>query len=324
MAAPATRYAIPATAPEKDRLAHQYTMMKHVYGWAAPVPATIDLAQVHAVLDIAAGTCVWALDVACAPQISARRGSVSIYACDINRAILPPEDVTDAAGITTFEQDVTQPFACEYHAKFDLVHMRFLTLCLTPEGWRAALANIHTLLAPGGQVLLDEVDLILFKEGQYSAGSSYDLDKYTGGPSWIDKANCMYTSIALRNDFVLGSSFRLGPMLERAGFTVAETEVAPTPIGKLCRKVAGLRGDSIAAYEALSADNFIFVLREFATRTLRGGRLEVQRGTRIVEKEALEAVLEEVRQGVRTEGAVVMCAYFVARKQEMGPFGSGS
>ncbi|KAJ7077647.1 hypothetical protein B0H15DRAFT_805107 [Mycena belliarum] len=316
MAAPATLYAIPATVPEKDRLTNQYMMKKRVYGWTAPVPAAIDPAQVHTILDIAAGTCAWSLDVVRAPQISARRAVVSIYTCDINLDILPPASVTDAEGIKTFAQDVTQPFAAEHHGKFDLVHMSFLTLCLTSEGWRAALENIHALLAPGGQVMLDELDPLFFK-GQYSApaaGSSYDLDKHMGGTSWIDKANCIYTAFALQKNFVIGLTFLLGPMLAQAGFTVEATEVAPAPFGKLCGTLPGLHGDSIAPYEALSADNLAFVLREFATRMFKDGTLEAPRGTRITGEEALEALLKEVDEGTRTEGVVSVGAYFVARK----------
>ncbi|KAJ6535694.1 hypothetical protein B0H19DRAFT_1271417 [Mycena capillaripes] len=173
-------YAIPAVTPEEDRLAKQYAMKQAMYGWKLAVPDVIDLSLITTVLDIASGTCIWTIDLANAPQISARRGHVSIYTCDINAGFFPPPNVTDELGIKTFEQDMTKPFPTEHHGMFDLVHMSFVFLCLTESGWETALGNIQKLLKPGGLVMLDEVDPVLFKEGEYSrlaSGYGYDLNE---------------------------------------------------------------------------------------------------------------------------------------------------
>ncbi|KAJ7649208.1 S-adenosyl-L-methionine-dependent methyltransferase, partial [Mycena rosella] len=299
------------------RLANQYAMKKSVYGWTTPVPSTIELSEIRTVLDIAAGTCVWTIDLATTPQIKARRDEVSIYACDINPAFFPPATVTEELGIKTFQQDVTKPFPTEFHGTFDLVHMCFLVLCLTEDGWTSALANIYTLLKPGGRVMIDELDPGLFKEGQYlrpADGGSYDLKKCMTGKSWINKLNCLYTGFVLKNNFIVGLSFRMGGMLEKAGFTVEGRQVGTGAVGKLCRVVKGLDGGSMAAYEESSVDNMEFVVKQFADIMLKNGTLEVPPGNRVADEEELNVVLGEVREGLRTEGAIAVGACFVGRK----------
>ncbi|KAJ6590123.1 hypothetical protein DFH09DRAFT_1259755 [Mycena vulgaris] len=312
-----SRYAFPASLSEKDRLGNQYTMKKVMYGWTKPVPNIIDLSEVRNVLDIGAGTCVWTLDLANDPQIRSRRDEVMIYACDINVSIFPPITVTDNAGIKTFQQDIVKPFPTEYHGKFDLVHVSYLVLCLTEEGWHAALANINTLLIPGGRLMIDELDPVLFKDGQYSLpvdDEGYDLEKCMAGTSWIGKLNCLYTGFILRNNFVVGLTFRLGGILEQAGFAVEATEEGLLPLGKLCRDFNGLGGGSLAEFEDFSTFNIEFSVKHFVAIMLKNGTLEVPRGHRVTDEEDITAVLGEVIEGVKTEGAIVVGRYFVAKK----------
>jgi ubiquinone/menaquinone biosynthesis C-methylase UbiE len=130
------------------RLAKQYAMKKSLYGWSTAVPDSIDVTRLENVIDIAAGTCVWTLDLASMPQIRSLGDKIHIYACDINPGFIPAAQITDELGIKTFVQDATKPFPAEYHGAFDLIHASFLALCLTEEGWYSALANFNTLLSP--------------------------------------------------------------------------------------------------------------------------------------------------------------------------------
>lgn len=72
---------------------------------------------------------------------------IQLYACDISTDKFPPRDVTDALGIKTFQQDVTQPFPDELYGKFDLVQAFMLVGSLTEAGWRRALENYRRLLS---------------------------------------------------------------------------------------------------------------------------------------------------------------------------------
>ena len=113
------------------------------------------LSKMSNILDVGAGTCVWTLDLARMPQIKPRlRGGVqnsgskiNLYACDIDDSFFPDADITEAFGITTFQQDLTKPFPSDLYGKFDLIHVSFLAICLTVSGWESALDNCRRLLS---------------------------------------------------------------------------------------------------------------------------------------------------------------------------------
>ncbi|KAJ7200300.1 S-adenosyl-L-methionine-dependent methyltransferase [Mycena pura] len=307
-------YVVPAVSAEKDRLLKQYTMKNAVYGWTKPVPDIIDLSSTRNVLDIGAGTCIWSIDLANTPEVKVRRSEVNIYACDINPAILPPT-VTAELGIKTFEQDVTKPFPTEYHGIFDLVHLSFLFICLTEDGWNKALENVCTLLSPGGLVMMDELDPVFFKEGKYErSATGYDLGKSMTGESWIHKLNSLYTGFIVGNKFLVGLTFLLPDMLERAGLRVVSSDVRMGGIGKVVGSLTGADGSSLAPYVDSSIENMEFILSQFVPIMRKMGTLEVPPGTRVVAEEDIESILAEVKEGLRTEGATCVGAFFVAKK----------
>ncbi|TFY58085.1 hypothetical protein EVG20_g8286 [Dentipellis fragilis] len=57
-------YVLPDSDQEKARLASQHFMMKKVMGRPSPIPEAVDVDKISDILDIAAGTCVWTLEVA--------------------------------------------------------------------------------------------------------------------------------------------------------------------------------------------------------------------------------------------------------------------
>ncbi|KAJ7732698.1 hypothetical protein B0H16DRAFT_1580772 [Mycena metata] len=312
-----SRYIIPAISSEKERLAKQYAMKKAIYGWSSAVPTTIDLSKVENVLDIAAGTCIWTLDFADMPQVKSNRDKINIYACDINTDFFPDSRFMDDMGITTFGQDVTAPFAEEYHGKFDLIHASFLVICLTEEGWLSALANFAKILKPGGIVLMDESDPIFFTEEQppwpIDAGG-HVIDKCMDGTSWVHKANCVYTGYSLKNGFVVGLTICLRGMLEQAGFVVEDSQRGLAAVGKVCRSRKGLDGGSLAAYEDFSVENMDLLLPHLAAGMFEKQTLEVPPGNIVTEKMVMDEILNEVQTGMRADGAILVGAYFVARK----------
>ena len=143
------------------RLGRQYLLRKAIYGMSGAIPSYITddrLAKMSNILDVAAGTCVWTLDLVRMPQLKSRlRGGagdtrnsgskINLYACDIDDSFFPDADITEAFGITTFQQDLTKPFSLDLYGKFDLIHLSFLAICLTASGWEAALDNCWRLLS---------------------------------------------------------------------------------------------------------------------------------------------------------------------------------
>ena len=138
------------------RLGSQYLLKKSLVGWKGAVPSSVEVSNVSEVLDVAAGTCPWTLDLASMPEVRCRldipqnnptTSPVHLFACDIDTRFFPGKEVTDPLGITTFQHDVNKPFPEEYHAKFDLVHISLLFLCLTEDGWKNALLNCRQVLS---------------------------------------------------------------------------------------------------------------------------------------------------------------------------------
>ncbi|CAK5267256.1 unnamed protein product [Mycena citricolor] len=318
MAAPGTtsssRYVLPAVSAEKERLERQYHMTKTIYGWKRPVPNCVDLSAITNVIDVATGTGIWSFDMAAHCHSTSRR-PVRVYACDINPAILPSQQATEPWGIQAFVHNVTTAFPEHLHAKFDLVHMSFLALCLTEPEWEMALDNCRSLLKPDGILILKEIDPICLSEDQYAARMRMhnpaldDLHQYLRGPDWKQLANRFYTEFALKNEFVVGLSHRLPKMLARAGFALANSHYAPLAVGSVCRSRVGATGLPLAEYDALTTANLLFILRHTARSMLERGIFPED-----IDPGRLEDVLDEVRAGLDSEGCLVPAFCLVARR----------
>ncbi len=105
----------------------------------------VNVAHVRKVIDVATGTGAWALDFVSQPDVRGR--DVQVFACDISTAKFPQADKQDVNKITFFQQDVTEPFPDEMLGTFDLVHMTYMSLALTVQGWKLALQNLRDLLS---------------------------------------------------------------------------------------------------------------------------------------------------------------------------------
>ncbi|KAI8971003.1 S-adenosyl-L-methionine-dependent methyltransferase [Trametes punicea] len=317
-------YVIPAENPEKERLHRQYAFKRALCGWNGPVPPSVDLSFVSDVLDVAAGTCVWTLDLAMMPQIRERlsvppgrlvNGGVTLSACDIETKFFPDKAVTDKYGIKTFQHDVTKPFSPDLHGKFDTVHVSFLFLCLTEDGWTSALRNCFDVLKPGGILLIDEADPVLYpnvSSAPSEDATGHDLDKALSTLDWIGKANRIYAGHALENGFFPDMTYRLPRMLRSAGFEVVDTKRLFAPAGRVVRT---LRPDlAEVGFEEFSADNLIFIFRHLASSLFAKGKLCTPQGAVVTSIEEMERTLKEIDEGLRSEGALSCGRYCVGKK----------
>jgi len=123
----------------------QYFFFKTVFDHPNVVPPVVNVAHVRKVIDVATGTGAWALDFVSQPDVRGR--DVQVFACDISTAKFPQADKQDVNKITFFQQDVTEPFPDEMLGTFDLVHMTYMSLALTVQGWKLALQNLRDLLS---------------------------------------------------------------------------------------------------------------------------------------------------------------------------------
>lgn len=127
-----------------DSLDRQYHVFQKYFD-KGPITLAGSLTEnkVNKVLDVAAGSLAWTLDVARSTDPS----TVQLYACDITPDNFPPASVTDPFSITTFAHDVTQPFPEELKGQFDVVNMRLLVYALSEDQWKKVLDNLHDLLS---------------------------------------------------------------------------------------------------------------------------------------------------------------------------------
>ncbi|KAJ7678627.1 hypothetical protein B0H17DRAFT_1206690 [Mycena rosella] len=108
------------------------------------------------------------------PQVCARRDEIHIYACDINPGFQPDPSITELLGIRTL-----------------------LALCLTNDGWNAAIANFKAILKPGGLLILEELDPIIMTEERSQRYNGEDPNKCMVDSTWMHNANCLYTGFSL-------------------------------------------------------------------------------------------------------------------------------
>jgi SAM-dependent methyltransferase len=128
--------------------------LQAVCGDSNRVKLPLDRSNVELILDVAAGTGSWTLDVAQDPIIASRLLSptdrLKLLACDLSLKKISPKLVSDSASnprIQLFEQDITESFPAELRGTVDIVHMSLLVAALTEKGWQKALKNIFDVLS---------------------------------------------------------------------------------------------------------------------------------------------------------------------------------
>ncbi|EIM91891.1 uncharacterized protein STEHIDRAFT_164316 [Stereum hirsutum FP-91666 SS1] len=324
------KYVLGDSAPEKVRLTSQYLMAKKILGRTSPLPSCIDINSVSSVLDIAAGTCIWTLDLAKLPEVTSRLANAStstgqsrdpkaplqLWACDISTAKFPEKEIADSVGLKTFEQDVTKPFPSELYGTFDLVHMTLLVYALTEDGWKKALQNCKDLLTPGGHLILSETDAVFYTESAPPPTPSerHDFAAAMNGPTWRHKWNTMFTGGALSNGFITDLSYRLPDLLNDISLPIIHSTRGISPFGKLCHVYKGLDGGSLASEADFSLENFDLVLEVLSQSMLKRGVLEAPQGTKIETEEGRKLLVQEIRDGIKEEGACIIACELVAQK----------
>ena len=68
---------------------------------------------------------------------------------DISDAQFPPAAKLPS-NVQLHVADVKEPLPSEYHAKFDLVFIRYLNAAMRPQDWQTVTRNVCELLKPGG------------------------------------------------------------------------------------------------------------------------------------------------------------------------------
>lgn len=134
---------------ESRRLDFQNEFFRHLTHGSLLHPC-IPLNEVSAVADVGSGTGAWIQDVALslrgAPEATHQcRKKQEFVGFDISPNQFPAAD-TNLDGLNFVVHDITARFPKEYHGKFDVVHIRFLSYALKERDLTVALENVTEIL----------------------------------------------------------------------------------------------------------------------------------------------------------------------------------
>ncbi|KAF2230138.1 hypothetical protein EV356DRAFT_536694 [Viridothelium virens] len=108
------------------------------------------------VADVAAGTGIWLRQLAQSTETSDTVRSFVGF--DISAQQYPSKDECQKDGIELLTHDMTKPFPQEYHQKFELVNVRFVSYVMKATELDNVVGNIVQLLRPGGYLQWQECD----------------------------------------------------------------------------------------------------------------------------------------------------------------------
>lgn len=185
-----SHYLLVRDADESERLIKQHDLWIKSLGYRIhpSIEATLPKTQLR-IADVGCGTGIWLIDLALRTHDTSSRfdgfdisseqfphqskGSAAATAEALKEAkaaaqaskgtVTEGEDVSVLPGnVEMHVQDMRNPFPAEYHAKFDVVHVRLMLLSIDPHEWDKVVANLLALLKPGGWVQWEELDLTPF------------------------------------------------------------------------------------------------------------------------------------------------------------------
>ncbi|KAF7362283.1 Methyltransferase str3 [Mycena venus] len=149
MSSDPTAYALVSDEAEWERLDAQHNgIAKYLDHKLAPV----DLGKPRKILEIGSGSGAWAIQAAKAYP------DAEVLAVDMNS--LPARPLP--SNIRFQQLNILEPFPFPA-GSFDIIHIRFV-LCHLPHG-HAVLPRIIELVAPGGWLLVDDIDFLYAFEG---------------------------------------------------------------------------------------------------------------------------------------------------------------
>lgn len=315
---------------EIDRLNLQHQYLKTILGYKDILELPLDISKATQdtvnILDVAAGTGSWILDVARIPEVRSRLSppsipnTVHLYACDISDAKFPGESIKDSSGVNFFLQDITKPFPENMKGKFDLVHMAMLVWALTKDGWEAALQNIYDILKPGGYIIVMDYDMgIIVPPEQTLPGSSGDIRDpntyFTSNPaSFLNEANALVVDTMGHVGFLIGLSQHLSDMLRVASFKPISSKVASVYYGPAIMGKTGLGGKSLEPYADSALMNFSMALDAISKVALSQSHLELPKGSEITTEEDRKGVRTRILEGVMNEGCSHGISEWIAQK----------
>ena len=133
-------YMLSRDQEESQRLDAQHKYLRQLANGKLIQPS-VPQSELKAIADIGTGTGIWLREVA--QELESPNNEVKFMGFDISAQQFPKSQID---GITFIEQDIVKPFAPEFHEKFDLVHVRFLSYALKAQDLESAVRNVIQIL----------------------------------------------------------------------------------------------------------------------------------------------------------------------------------
>ncbi|CAI7607391.1 unnamed protein product [Penicillium pancosmium] len=151
------KYVFGRSKMESQRLDAQHNLLVKATQNTLVHPS-IPKEKVISVADIATGTGVWLRDTA---DLLGKVNTTQRYYHGFD---ISPDQFPDYMGDLEFSvHDITAPFPKEHWNRYDLVHVRLLVAAIDEIEYKAAVANIHQILKPGGFLQWEEIDEVTYK-----------------------------------------------------------------------------------------------------------------------------------------------------------------
>lgn len=148
-------YWLGRASDEQKRLLKQHSIWTRSIGYLLHPSVTSSLPPNARIADVGTGTGIWPLEMA------QQHPTYTIQGFDISAEQFLPQASLPAT-VTLGYGDFFAPIPEELQGKFDLVNVRLIIISLGPvEVWKRVLANIMTLLKPGGALCWTEGNFLV-------------------------------------------------------------------------------------------------------------------------------------------------------------------
>ncbi|RAH51222.1 class I SAM-dependent methyltransferase [Aspergillus brunneoviolaceus CBS 621.78] len=156
---------MPRCEAEAERLDEQYSLHGANLGYDLHPSVEHRLPADARIADIATGTGIFLRRIA--PSLP----DTVLHGYDISATLYPPKSAL-APNIDLRVLDAKQPIPLHLQGQYDVVHVRNISMGLMPDEWPALVANLVTLLKPGGVLQWVECDALHVQHLGASQGST--------------------------------------------------------------------------------------------------------------------------------------------------------
>ncbi|KAM0344839.1 hypothetical protein ACHAPU_007221 [Fusarium lateritium] len=148
-------YLLPRDEEEINRLNEQHRYIVDLCDGSIISPV-VPTDRLMTVADVGTGSGAWLMDLDGRLRAHGSKNSTTFHGFDISDLQFPKLSKEQESRFKFSVHDVRKPFPQEHTGKYDLVHLRLLVWALPADEVDTVVANLYSLLKPGGYLAWDE------------------------------------------------------------------------------------------------------------------------------------------------------------------------